>query len=34
MLIFLVVSLSLTNKVYVLHKAGYNDKFDNMIPVM
>jgi len=31
MLIFRVVSLSLTKKVYVLHKASYNNKFDNMI---
>jgi len=31
MLIFRVVSLSLTKKVYVLNKASYNNKFDNMI---
>jgi len=31
MLIFRVVSPSLTKKVYVLHKAGYNNRFDNMI---
>jgi len=34
MLIFRVVSPSLTKKVHVLYKAGYNDKFDNMISVM
>jgi len=35
MLIFRVVSPSLIiEKVYVLHKAGYNNKFDNMISVM
>jgi len=34
MLIFRVVSPSLTKKVYVLHKAGYNNKCHNMISVM
>jgi len=34
MLIYRVVSSSSTKKVYVLHKGGYNNKFDNMISVM
>jgi len=34
MLIFLVVSPSLTKNVNVLYKAGYDNKFDNIISVM
>jgi len=34
MLIFRVVSPSLTKKVCILHIAGNNNKFDNMISVM
>jgi len=34
MLIFRVVSPSLTKKVYILHIAGYNNKFGNMISAM
>jgi len=34
MLVVCVVSPYLTKKVYVLHKAGYNNKFDDMISAM